>query len=90
MSVKIGVLTNLTGPAASGDKTFVNGVKAGVLLAKREGYDIKYLVGDGQTSPSGALSAAQRMVTQDGVPILLTQSALAFAAAPYLQAHRSR
>jgi branched-chain amino acid transport system substrate-binding protein len=86
VNVKIGVLTDLTGPAASGDKTFVNGIRAGVVLARRQGYDIKYVVGDAQTSPTGALSAAQRMVTRDGVPIVLTQSALTFAAAPYLKA----
>ncbi|HEX4863001.1 MAG TPA: ABC transporter substrate-binding protein, partial [Acidimicrobiales bacterium] len=83
----IGILTDLTGPAASGNKTIVQGVQAGVLLAKRDGYTIKYVVGDTTTSPSGALSAAQKMVEQDHVFAVIAHSALAFAATTYLTQH---
>lgn len=83
-TITIGVLTDMTGPAASGNKTYVNGVDAGLLLAKRDGYTIKYVLGDTQTSPGGALSSAQKLVTQDHVLVVLVQSALAFAAAQYL------
>lgn len=83
-TVTVGVITDLTGPAASGNKTFVQGVNAGILLAKREGYTIKTVVGDTQTSPSQALAAAQKLVTQDHVQAILVQSALAFSAASYL------
>lgn len=83
----IGVLTDLTGPAASGNKTSVDGVKAGTVLASREGYTIKYVVGDTQTSPTGALSAAQKMVARDHVSAVFAMSALTFAASNYLAAH---
>jgi branched-chain amino acid transport system substrate-binding protein len=86
-TITIGVLDDLTGPAASGNKTYVNGIAAGVLLAKREGYTIKVVKADTQTSPAAALSAAQKLVTQDHVLAVLVQSAIAFAAAPYLKAH---
>ena len=83
-TITIGVLTDLTGPAASGNKTYPQGVKAGVLLAKREGYTVNYVVADTQTSPTQALSAAQQLVAQDHVTAVLAQSALTFAAAQYL------
>ncbi|HEX4865783.1 MAG TPA: ABC transporter substrate-binding protein, partial [Acidimicrobiales bacterium] len=83
-TITIGVLTDLTGPAASGNKTYPQGVKAGVLLAKREGYTVKYVVADTQTSPTQALSAAQQLVAQDHVTAILAQSALTFGAAQYL------
>jgi ABC-type branched-subunit amino acid transport system substrate-binding protein len=86
-TITIGVLTDLTGPAASGNKTYVNGVNAGLEVAKRDGYTIKYVVGDTQTSPSAALAAAQKLVNQDHVLAVLAQSALAFSAAPYLNSH---
>lgn len=83
----IGILSDLTGPAASGNLTVVQGIKAGVLLAAREGYNIKYVVGDTQTSPTGALSAAQKMVEQDHVFAVVAHSALAFTATSYLTSH---
>lgn len=80
----VGVLTDLTGPAASGNKTSVQGVQAGVVMAKRAGYDIKYVVGDTTTSPNGALSAAQKMVQEDHVLAVIADSALTFSASNYL------
>jgi branched-chain amino acid transport system substrate-binding protein len=80
----LGVLTDLTGPAASGNKTSPQGVQAGAVLAKRDGYTIKYVVADTTTSPSGALTAAQQLVEQDHVFAVVACSALAFGAAPYL------
>jgi branched-chain amino acid transport system substrate-binding protein len=84
-SLTIGVLGDFTGEAASGNKTYINGINAGLQLAKREGWNIKVVQADTATSPATALSAAQKLVTQDNVPIVLTQSAIAFAAAPYLK-----
>ena len=86
-TITIGVLSDLSGPAASGNKTYINGIKAGILLAKRQGYTIKYVSADTQTSPAAALSAAQKLVNEDHVLVVLAQSAIAFAAAPYLNAH---
>ncbi len=85
-SVTIGVITDLTGAASSGNSNSVQGVKAGVVLAKRDGYTIKYIVGDTATSPATALAAARKLVTQDHVLAVIAHSALFFAAAPYLKA----
>jgi branched-chain amino acid transport system substrate-binding protein len=86
-TITIGLLTDLSGAAASGNKTFEAGINAGLELAKQDGYTIKYDVADTQTSPAAALTAAQKLVTQDHVLVVLAQSAIAFAAAPYLLAH---
>lgn len=80
----IGVLTDSTGVAASSNYTFVDGVKAGVVLAARNGYKVRYVLADTQSSPSGALAAAQKLVEQDHVFAIVAQSALLFAAAGYL------
>jgi ABC-type branched-subunit amino acid transport system substrate-binding protein len=82
----VGILTDLTGPAASGNKTSVQGVQAGAVLAHRDGYTIKYVVGDTTTSPTGALAAAQKLVQQDHVFAVVAGSALTFSAAPFLTA----
>ena len=82
----IGILTDATGPAASGNKTSVQGVQAGAVIAAQDGYIIKTVVGDTATSPSTALAAAQKMVTEDHVDAVISVSALAFGAAPYLTA----
>jgi ABC-type branched-subunit amino acid transport system substrate-binding protein len=80
----IGILTDVTGLAASGNKTSVQGVKAGTVLASRDGYTIKYVVGDTTSSPNGALAAAQQLVQQDHVFAVIAISSLAFSAAPFL------
>ncbi|MGF7235451.1 MAG: ABC transporter substrate-binding protein [Frankia sp.] len=82
----IGVLTDRTGPASSGNKTSVDGVKAGTALAEREGYKIKYVVADTATSPATALAAAQKLVTRDHVFAVIAHSALTFAVSNYLTA----
>lgn len=84
----VGVLTDVTGIAASGNKTTVQGVQAGQVLARRAGYTIKYVVGDTTSSPSGALAAAQKLVQQDHVLAVIAVSALTFGAAAYLASHR--
>jgi branched-chain amino acid transport system substrate-binding protein len=84
---KIGVITDLTGALASVNKNVPQAIKAGTLTAADEGYTIKYVVVDGQSTPAGELSAAQRLVTQEHVLAVIPISDLAFAAAPYLTAH---
>jgi ABC-type branched-subunit amino acid transport system substrate-binding protein len=81
---KIGVLVDLTGLAASGNKTAGDGVKAGVLAAKAAGYDLTYVTADTTSSPAGALAAAQKLVQQDHVDVVIANSALTFAAAQFL------
>jgi branched-chain amino acid transport system substrate-binding protein len=85
-SITVGVLTDATGVASSANKTFEDGIKAGVVYAARNGINLKYVVADSQTSPSAILSGAQKLVTQDHVPVVLAVSSLTFAAAPYLTA----
>jgi ABC-type branched-subunit amino acid transport system substrate-binding protein len=83
-TVKIGVLTDATGLAASSNFTFVNGIKAGSVLAARSGYKIEYVLADTQSMPAGAFAAAKKLVEQDHVFAIVAQSALLFAAANYL------
>jgi len=86
-TINIGLLTDFTGLAASAAKTSVQGVEAGAIMAKRDGYTIHYTLADTQTSPASALSAAQKLVQQNHVSAVVAVSAIAFAAAPYLTAH---
>jgi ABC-type branched-subunit amino acid transport system substrate-binding protein len=85
-TITVGLLTDQTGPAASGNKTSVDGVKAGTYYAARNGYTVKYVVADTQTSPTGVTTAAKKLVTQDHVSAVLSVSSLTLLAAPYLTA----
>ena len=78
----VGLLSDITGPGASGSS--IQGVKAGIVYAKRKGYDIKMYIGDTTTSPGGTLAAAQKLVQQDHVDVVISISALAFTAESYL------
>jgi branched-chain amino acid transport system substrate-binding protein len=84
-TITIGVLTDLTGIGAS--PSVIKGIEAGVGVAGSEGYKIKYVVGDTQSSPTGALTAAQKLVEEDHVFAVVAISGLTFAAAPFLSAH---
>jgi ABC-type branched-subunit amino acid transport system substrate-binding protein len=86
-SITVGVLTDVTGLAASGNKTSIQGVQAGVAYAKDQGYNIHYVVGDTTSSPAGALTAAQTLVDQDHVDAVVAVSAVAFGGAPFLTQH---
>jgi branched-chain amino acid transport system substrate-binding protein len=81
----VGVLTDLTGPAATNAFTIPKGVQAGIGRASKEGYTIKYVTVDTGTSPAGALNGAHKLVEQDHVFAVIANSALTFAAAPYLK-----
>src|SRR5207253_4780041 len=63
----LGLLTDLTGLAASAEESTPLGVKAGVGLANANGYKIKYVVADATSTPTGALQAAHKLVEQDHV-----------------------
>ena len=81
----IGLLTELTGLGASANRTSPLGLKAGTVLASRDGYTIKYVVADTTSTPAGALAAAQKLVEQDHVLAVIAISGLTFAAAPFLE-----
>jgi ABC-type branched-subunit amino acid transport system substrate-binding protein len=83
----VGVLADVTGPGASVNGSSPTGVKAGIKLAARDGYTVKMVVADTGTSPSQALTAAQKLVEEDGVQAVVAESAVAFGAAPWLTAH---
>jgi ABC-type branched-subunit amino acid transport system substrate-binding protein len=83
-TITIGVLTDLTGAAASTGKTVLPGIKAGIYQAKQEGFNINYQVADTTSTPAGVLTAAQELVDQDHAAAIYSGSALTFAAAPFL------
>jgi branched-chain amino acid transport system substrate-binding protein len=78
------LLVDLTGPASSSLKTSVQGVQAGIDLARQQGYHINLVVADTTSTPAGTLSAAQRLVEHDHVLAVIAESALTFAAAGFL------
>ncbi len=80
----VGLLVDATGIAASGQKHVEDGMKAAISIVAKQGYDIKYVVADTQSSPAGALSAAQNLVQRKHVFVVIAHSALFFAAAQYL------
>lgn len=80
----IGILTDASGLGASGNETTVQGVAAGVVEAAKSGIHLKYVVGDTETTPAGALAAAHALVQEDHVAAVIAVSALTFTAASYL------
>ena len=82
----IGVLTDLTGLLAADGKPVPVAVKAAEDMYNAQGYDLRYVVADDATSPTGALTAAQELVRQDHVFAVIMVSAVGFAAAAYLTA----
>ena len=83
----IGVLTDQTGLGSSVNGSSVLGVRAGIKLAARDGYTIKYVVADTGTNPGQVLTAAQNLVEQDDVGAVVAMSAVTFTAAPWLTSH---
>ena len=80
----VGIYGDLTGLASSGNKTSVEGVKAGIAWAATQGYNIKYVVADTTSSPTGALSAAKKLVEEDHVNAVVSVSSLMLLASSYL------
>ena len=83
-TITVGLLVDDTGIAASGQKHVEDGMKAAISVVAKDGYTIKYVVVDTQSSPAGALSGAQNLVQRQHVFAVIAHSALFFAAAPYL------
>jgi ABC-type branched-subunit amino acid transport system substrate-binding protein len=80
----VGLYTDQTGLAASGNKTSDKGVQAGIAWAATQGYTIKYVTADTASSPTGALSAAKKLVEQDHVDVVISVSSLMLLASNYL------
>jgi branched-chain amino acid transport system substrate-binding protein len=87
-SIKIGILTDLTGSASSGFITTEKGIKAYVDGVNKaggiNGQTITYAVGDTASTPNGALTAAQKLVQSDKVFAIVEISALFYGAQAYL------
>ena len=87
-TINVGILTDLTGPGANISGTFPQGVQAGIgLAAAQDGIHIRYVTADTGTTPTGVLTAAQRLVSEDHVYAVISSSVLFFAAAKYLASH---
>jgi len=85
----IGVLADITGAGSNTAGSFPAGVEAGIgAVAAKDGYHIKYVVADTTTSPTGAQTAAQKLVEQDHVFAVLLTSVVGFGAAPYLESQK--
>jgi len=86
-TIKIGVVTDLTGVASSGFTTDVKGIQAYVNRINAaggvNGYKIAYVVGDTTSTPTGALTAVQKLVQQDNVFAIVENSSDFFGAEPY-------
>lgn len=86
-TISVGVISDVTGLASSGNKTAVKGVEAAQALAARDGVTLKIYQADTQSSPTSVLSAAQTLVEQDHVQVVISVSALLFTGgAAYLTA----
>jgi branched-chain amino acid transport system substrate-binding protein len=87
-TIKIGILTDLTGPASSGFITTEKGIKAytDALNAAGgvNGQKISYVVGDSTSTAAGALTVTQKMVQSDKVFAIVEVSTVAYGAQPYL------
>jgi branched-chain amino acid transport system substrate-binding protein len=83
-TITVGVITDLSGPGSNTGDTTEPGIKAGIGVAKEEGYNVKYVMADTTTSPTGALAAARKLVQQDHVFAVILISVVGFGAANYL------
>jgi branched-chain amino acid transport system substrate-binding protein len=87
-TIKIGILSDLTGAAASTFETTPGAMEAAFKLINKEGgvdgRKIIWAVADTQSSPTGSETAVQDLVETQHVFAIAENSALFFAAAPYL------
>jgi ABC-type branched-subunit amino acid transport system substrate-binding protein len=83
-TITVGLITDVTSLGASGNKTSIQGLQAGAVMAARNGWTIKYVVGDDATNPGTALTAAQKLVDQDHVSAVIAVSAVLFGGTNFL------
>jgi branched-chain amino acid transport system substrate-binding protein len=86
-TITIGFVTDLTGVASSGFLTSKLGIDAFVNRINAaggvNGYKIKYVLADTNSTPTGALTAVQKLVQQDNVFAIVEDSSDFFGAEPY-------
>jgi branched-chain amino acid transport system substrate-binding protein len=87
-TLKVGVITDSTGAAASGYVTTEAGIKAYVNYVNASGgingQKLSYVMGDSTSTPAGALTAAQKLVQTDKVFAIISVTSDLFGAEPYL------
>jgi branched-chain amino acid transport system substrate-binding protein len=86
-TIKIGVVTDLTGPASSGFTTNNKGIDAYLSRLNAaggvNGQKIEYVVGDTTSTPTGALTAVQKLVEKDKVFAIVENSSDFYGAEAY-------
>jgi branched-chain amino acid transport system substrate-binding protein len=86
-TITIGFVTDLTGVASSGFLTSKLGIDAYLNRINAaggvNGYKIKYVLADTTSTPTGALTAVQKLVQQDNVFAIVENSSDFFGAEPY-------
>ncbi len=86
-TITIGFVTDLTGVASSGFLTSKLGIDAYLNRINAaggvNGYKIKYVLADTNSTPTGALTAVQKLVQQDNVFAIVEDSSDFFGAEPY-------
>src|ERR1700761_7532465 len=87
-TIKIGVINDSTGAAASGYQTTEKGIKAYVNYINGQGgvngHKLSYVFADSTTTPSGALSAAQKLIQSDKVFAIISMTSDFYGAEPYV------
>jgi branched-chain amino acid transport system substrate-binding protein len=86
-SITIGFVTDLTGSASSGFTTSKLGIEAYLNAINAaggvNGIKINYILADTTSTPTGALTAVQKLVQQDNVFAIVEDSSDFFGAEPY-------
>ena len=86
-TITIGFVTDLTGVASSGFLTSKLGIDAYLnhlnATGGADGYKIKYILADTNSTPTGALTAVQKLVEQNNVFAIVEDSSDFFGAEPY-------
>ena len=87
-TIKIGLLTDLTGIYSSAYTTAAEGINAYVTMVNDDGgidgHKLSYVVADTTSTPTGAETAAQVLVQRDNVFAVVADSGVTFGAEPYL------
>jgi branched-chain amino acid transport system substrate-binding protein len=90
--IKVGVLTDVTGPIAQGQEHAVKGAQARIDALNAEGgidgRQVELVVGDAASSPQGMLTAAKKLIQQDKVEAILAWSYLFNTAADYIESQK--
>jgi branched-chain amino acid transport system substrate-binding protein len=87
-TIKLGLISDLTGPFSSSFTSSEKGIKAYVQMVNSEGgingHKLSYVVADTTSTVTGAQTAAQELVQRDKVFAVVDDSAAFSGAEPYL------